>query len=370
MKIQAFYDYSENPLVLTADAAEQDELKLIVYPYRLELYVNDVLTDEEWPCGKLQKICCEPEIFAAQLQIVQGNEKDGKETIPAVTGEFDGADGWMPGKGVFAGDCMPYTYGGRYHVLYLKDRHHHHSKWGKGAHQWAHISSADLKHWQIHPMAVEIDDPNEGSICTGSFMAHAGKQYLFYTVRTMDGSPAPIRRSVSEDGYHFEKDRDFSFTLSARYTGASARDPKVVQAADGSFHMFVTSTEVSSGCGVLVHLVSADLSHWKEEAEPIYRSPDSDEPECSDYIAYHGHYYLIFSHHGSGQYLYSGEPFSGWQVPKTPEIPCESVPKAAVFEDRILFAGFKRIEGYAGTLTFKTAYADADGELYYPGRGL
>ncbi len=100
---------------------------------------------------------------------------------------------FFAGDAMSVGDCMPYVHDGRYHVLYLKDRHHHASKWGRGGHQWAHI----------------------------------------YTVRIFDGSPAPLRRSVSGDGYHDVKDRDFSVCLSERYHAASARDPKVLLSHHG-----------------------------------------------------------------------------------------------------------------------------------------
>ena len=214
-------------------------------------------------------------------------------------------------------------------------------------------------------MAVSVDESWEGSICTGSWMEHEGKQYLFYTVRTCDGSPAPIRRSVSEDGYHYRKDREFCFTLSQKYTGESARDPKVVRAADGVFHMFLT-TSLTGGCGCLAHLVSRDLDTWEELPEPIYiAGPDDWEPECSDYFYQNGFYYLVFSLRGKGHYLYSREPFTGWLEPADPVIPCKTVPKAAIWNDRLIFAGFDVIEGYAGNLTFTEAISQPNGELAF-----
>ena len=65
-------------------------------------------------------------------------------------------------------------------------------------------------------MAVAITKPEEGSICTGSHMRVGDIHYLYYTVRMADGSPAPIRRSVSRDGFHFTKDEGFGFTLSEK----------------------------------------------------------------------------------------------------------------------------------------------------------
>ena len=352
------YDAVDEPLRLTADAKVGDDIILAFYPYRVELYRNGELCDEEWPFGSSR-------FAGAQTTVCNVSAEVCAMPMPPVSqGSFVGAEGWRPGGGVFVGDCMPFVYGDRYHVLYLKDRHHHRSKWGRGAHQWEHISTADLVHWEIHPMAVAIDDPMEGSICTGSHIYEGGRHYLYYTVRKSDWSPATIERSVSEDGLHYEKDRTFRFTLSEHYDQSSARDPKVIRGADGLAHMFVTTSETVSGNGALAHLVSEDGDHWREIGS-IYVSPDRDQPECSDYFEYRGKYYLIFSHHGRAQYRYSDRPFDGWIIPEQPEIPCSSVPKAGIFGDRIIFAGFRGIDGYAGVMTFMEADTDENGVMRF-----
>ena len=352
------YDAVDEPLRLTADAKVGDDIILAFYPYRVELYRNGELCDEEWPFGSSR-------FAGAQTTVCNVSADVCAMPMPPVSqGSFVGAEGWRPGGGVFVGDCMPFVYGDRYHVLYLKDRHHHRSKWGRGAHQWEHISTADLVHWEIHPMAVAIDDPKEGTICTGSHIYESGRQYLYYTVRKSDWSPATIERSVSEDGLHYEKDRTFRFTLSEHYDQSSARDPKVIRGADGLAHMFVTTSETASGNGALAHLVSEDGDHWREIGS-IYVSPDRDQPECSDYFEYRGKYYLIFSHHGRAQYRYSDRPFDGWIIPEQPEIPCSSVPKAGIFGDRIIFAGFRGIDGYAGVMTFMEADTDENGVMRF-----
>ncbi|MDY2742619.1 MAG: hypothetical protein SOV18_01970, partial [Eubacteriales bacterium] len=43
-----YTDFKAEPLVLRAAASDGDMLTLALYPYRLELYINDVLCDEEW----------------------------------------------------------------------------------------------------------------------------------------------------------------------------------------------------------------------------------------------------------------------------------------------------------------------------------
>lgn len=357
------YDFKDKPLVLEGAARAGDPVRIRILPQRIELIVQERIVDEEWPCGRhaLAQAECTAAAGCDMQPFAPAEEEEG----PCVLGTIAQAEGWQPEENVFVGDCMPYADGERYHVLYLKDRHHHCSKWGLGAHQWEHISTEDFQEWQIHPMAVSIDAPEEASICTGSWIKYDGKHYLYYTIRTCDGSPASICRSVSEDGYHFRKDHNFAVLLSQRYTGASARDPKIILGDEGVYHMLLTTSLRAEGRGCLAHLVSRDMDTWQEKEEPLYVSPTQDEPECCDYFYKDGWYYLIFSLRSHGQYLYSRKPFSQWQEPADPLIPCKSVPKAAIWRNRIIFTGFDGHGHYAGTMTFTEAAVADSGELRF-----
>ena len=357
------YDYDRRPLEVNAEVNAGDRIDLVLLPHRIGLYVNEILSDEEWPAGN--RLFTYGDAIEAFSKVEVTPYTEPSEASPAVLSCFENAEGWYPGNGVFVGDCMPYEKDGRYHVLYLKDRHHHKSKWGLGAHQWEHISTDDFSSWQIHPTAVPITDPSEGSICTGSWIRYGSKEYLYYTVRRGKGLPAPIRRSVSLDGYHFEKDPVFGFTISDRYYASSARDPKIVLDGDGFYHMFLTTRLVDENRGCLAHFVSRDMDLWEDVGEPIYVAPDAAEPECPDYFTYRGKYYLIFSLHGKAHYMVSERPFSGFREPENAIIPCESVPKAAIFDGRLIFTGFRRMNGYAGAMTFRTATAAEDGTLIF-----
>jgi len=356
-------DFSCEPLTLESNANPGDTAEIIFMPHRIELWVNGKLTDEEWPAGKL--LYTQGDCSKTNIKITETPFNPITEELPTVISGFENAEGWLPGGGVFVGDCMPYTDDNRYHVLYLKDRHHHNSKWGLGAHQWEHISTPDFKHWDIHPMAVSIDDPAQGSICTGSHIRKGNMHYLYYTVRMSDKSAAPICRSVSHDGYHFEKDKGFAFSLSSKYDGVNARDPKLFCDNEGVYHMLLTTRLTEENRGCLAHLVSCDMDNWTELENPIYISHDDTEPECPDYIEYGGYYYLIYSLHGKAYYMYSKNPFDGWITPDEPLVPCSSVPKGAIWNEKIVFTGFKRIDGYAGSLTFKTASNSENGELVF-----
>ncbi|MBR2296789.1 MAG: hypothetical protein IKA43_05210, partial [Clostridia bacterium] len=210
LNVSIWYDYEQRPLILTSCIGEGDMVELILLDYRIELYINGKLMDEDWPAGN--RLFCLSDELDLDIQVTEHHHTESE--LPSVISSFECAEGWYPGDGVFVGDCMPYRRNDEYHVLYLKDRHHHKSKWGMGAHQWEHISTKDFKTWQIHPMAVPITDKEEGSICTGSWIKNGDTEYLYYTIRRGNGQSALISRSVSSDGYHFIKDKSFCFVIS------------------------------------------------------------------------------------------------------------------------------------------------------------
>ena len=363
LNVSVQYDYDRKPLSLNGEIKIGDRVEIILLKYRIELYINGNQKDEEWPAG--DRLFAIDDVFMPDMNVEVSEYLEKSDDLPAVIASFENAEGWYPGDGVFVGDCMPYRKDDEYHVLYLKDRHHHKSKWGLGAHQWEHISTRDLKKWQMHPMAVPITDSTEGSICTGSWIKNDDKEYLYYTVRMGKGIPAPIRRSVSNDGYHFEKDMEFGFTVSDQYHKASARDPKVVKGEDGLFHMFLTTSLIEEGKGCLAHYVSRDMEKWEDFGDPIYIAPSTDQSECPDYFQYHGKYYLISSLKGRAHYMVSDKPFENFVMPDEPIIPCSSVPKCAEWNGKLIFTGFKGIGGYGGAMTFKAATSKENGELVF-----
>ena len=362
VSVAVFYDYKDKPLELVSEVKLNDEIDIILLDYRIELYVNGKIADEEWPYGNR---LFDDEKIASSVDISVSNYVPKVTKTPNIISTFENAEGWRAGNGVFVGDCMPYRKNDEYHVLYLKDRHHHKSKWGMGAHQWEHISTKDFKVWNVHPMAVEITDKEEASICTGSWICDGNREYLYYTIRRPMGKPALVARSVSEDGYHFEKDKNFGFVISDKYEGAITRDPKVFRGEDGLFHMILTTKLVCEDKGCLAHYVSTNMEKWEDFGEPIYIVPNSDHPECPDYFKYNGKFYLVFSIRGRARYLVSDKPFEDFVSVTDELIPCAGVPKCAEWNGRLIFTGFKPIDGYAGTMTFKGATAKPNGKLIF-----
>jgi hypothetical protein len=133
--------------------------------------------------------------------------------------------------------------------------------------------------------------------------------------------------------------------------------------------MFLTTSLSKEAKGCLAHYVSMDMESWEEIENPIYISPDKNQPECPDYFFYKGKYYLIFSLRGKAHYMLSDQPFDGFIMPTDPIIPCSSVPKGAEWEGKLIFTGFRGMGGYGGAMTFKTATAKENGELVFEDLG-
>ncbi len=75
---------------------------------------------------------------------------------------------WLPpGHNNWVGDVATLSYQGRYHVFYLRDRRHHQSKFGCGAHYFEHLSTKDFKTWTEHEAATPLEEQWE---CIGTGM--------------------------------------------------------------------------------------------------------------------------------------------------------------------------------------------------------
>ena len=58
-------------------------------------------------------------------------------------------------------------------------------------------------------------------------------------------------------------------------------------------------------------------------------------------------------------------PFDGFVSVTDELIPCAGVPKCAEWNGELVFTGFKTINGYAGTMTFKSATSEENGKLIF-----
>ncbi len=261
------------------------------------------------------------------------------------------------------------------HVFYLLDRRHHQSKWGLGAHQWAHVSTTDLIHWKTHPMALTIEHEWEASICTGSVFFDEGKYYAFYATRMPDRSEH-LGMAISNDGVRFDKLLPSTFDEpKAPYRHGPNRDPFVF-GGKNDFHMTVTASlaapEKPELAGALEHLTSPDLKTWKVEPSPFLVTGYAADPECSDLFFWHGWYYLLFSEGGQAHYRMSRSRSGPWTKPAVDVfdgIEARVMKTAAFTGDRRTGVAFVPDGDFGGNLVFREIRQVPDGTLYttFPG---
>lgn len=246
---------------------------------------------------------------------------------------------WKPQGAFFVGDCIPFWHDGVYHLFYLLDENHHQGLGGMGGHQWAHVSTRDLRRWEHHPLALPLDLPFERSVCTGTPFAHAGRLYIYYATRLPDWRQV-LSRAVSDDGIHFTKLEPNPFAAPPdRYDPLHFRDPVVFEDEGGDgYHMIVTAMlqnpPLKGRGGCLAHLTSPDLQAWRMQ-EPLLIPGYDDAPECPDYFCWNGWHYLLFSNHLTTRYRMSRNPLGPWLRPPVDilDSPLARVMKTAAFGD-------------------------------------
>ncbi len=286
---------------------------------------------------------------------------------------------YRPAGQFFVGDCMPFFQDGVFHLYYLLDENHHQGKKGLGGHQWAHATTTDLRHWTHHPLAVAITDENEASICTGSVFHHDGVFRGYYATRRMDGTEH-LSLATSTDGIHFEKTLPNPFASPGEgYAPRAFRDPCVFRDdGTGLFHLLVSAS--LTGCpvpdrgGCLAQFTSRDLKDW-ERVEPFLVPGYRGVPECPDYFAWNGWFYLLFSIDGIAHYRMSREALGPWLRPEVDTLdgPMARVMKTAAFTGgrRLGVAFLPTLEGgkdhggwqYAGNAVFREIVQHPDGSL-------
>ncbi|WP_165232699.1 LamG-like jellyroll fold domain-containing protein [Aquisphaera insulae] len=284
----------------------------------LELFVDGVLVDEEWPHGSLRDLKGPLLVGAAKKggTLVSGFQgqvdhvalwdraltdaevtalSGGAAAVAARDREILGPEQetvqyWRPrGYNAYVGDCMPFFHDGTFHFYYLFDRRHHNSKWMMGAHQFGHASTRDLVHWDLHPLALPITEQVEPSLGTGLCVFHDGTYHMYYIPHYRRGyfrdSPFQgddVRVATSKDGIHFAKRPGPAVPF--EYPTGGDVNPNVFPASDPSRYFLTVGGKF---------FASSNLLDWKPTAELTTREiPDW---SCATEFEWNGwHYYTAW----------------------------------------------------------------------------
>ena len=228
--------------------------------------------------------------------------------------------GWMNDPNGFS------RYGGKYHMFY--QYHPYDSHWGPM--HWGHAVSADLLHWDYLPAALAPDtDYDCGGVFSGSAIELPdGRQMLMYTGvagsqrELEDGTAIQTQCLALGDGLDYEKwplnpvlrPED----LPAGSSPYDFRDPRLWQAADGSYRMAAASDLPGEGGRILLFR-SEDALRWRyagvlaENRGRIGRMW-----ECPDFFPLDGRHVLLASaqdmlpkgfeyHNGNGTFYMLGD---------------------------------------------------------------
>jgi hypothetical protein len=174
------------PVALLKTPGGQHEIVLSFSGPRWTMYVDGELLDNDFPFGYPQWGATNTWKLNAGQAINAAIYFPGirPEPKPAQAARTSPVQYWTPpGHNSWVGDVATFFHKGRYHVFYLYDRRHHQSKFGKGAHYFEHLSTADFKTWTEHEAATPLDEQWE-CIGTGTPFVFQGKFCISYGLHT------------------------------------------------------------------------------------------------------------------------------------------------------------------------------------------
>ena len=249
------------PIALIGPTDWHDIVATLTGP-KLELWIDGVLVDEEYPIGATRQRTL-PLLIGAALE--NGKIKSGFEglidhvaiwnrplsedeivtlsggtncvrrrELAIVGDESPSMQYFRPrGHNRKAGDLIPYwdAQTETFRLFYLVLRRNMHSKWdgGHGGLEIWQASTNDLQSWTHHPVTVPITEQWEAWNGTGAVAFHNGRYNWFYPTPDYDGEHGGIQRAVSDDGVQFTKTEPHPFM--------EGGDCEIFQDDDGPFHM-------------------------------------------------------------------------------------------------------------------------------------
>ena len=357
----------------------------------LELFIDGVLVDEEFPIGTTRAATAPLLIGGAETAdgtragfhglidhvalwdralrdgeitaLSGGAEEVARRTTDILGPAGDRLQYWRPrGHNARAGDCMPFFHADTFHLYYLVVRRNHHGKWqsGHGGLQIWHASSRDLRHWQHHPVALPVSAQWQSWWGTGSFAVHDGTWHTYQKGPSMlpEIPCSGVQFATSSDGIHF--------TAQPPHPALPGYDCDIfTDPATGTHHLL--TTEGPDGDDVaIVRWTSRDLRNWQRQAEPVLvtRRERFNIDICPHLFEWNGWYYLFGGFDERAGVWRSRQPFGPWQQHRPLRLDLPTVPKTAPFPpDRRIYAGFLGDRGWGGNVVFRELIQHGDGSL-------
>jgi len=236
---------------------------------KLQLWVDGVLLDEEYPIGTTRPATA-PRFFGAaqladgkllsgfrgqmdhaalwhralsdaEIATLSGGAKLAQQRKRAILGDESASMQYFRARGhnSKAGDCIPYwdDRTGTFRLFYLILRRNMHSKWdgGHGGLEIWQASTKNLKTWTHHPVTIPITEQWEAWNGTGAVVFHNGQYNWFYPTPDYYSDHGGVQRAVSKDGV--------TFTKTAPHPFMPGGDVEIFQTEDGLFHLIKVGPE-------------------------------------------------------------------------------------------------------------------------------
>lgn len=359
----------------------------------LQLWIDGVLVDEEWPQGPTRNLVLP---LALETASTRGAPTAGAPRAidsvrllrrgldPAEVRDLTGEEVarrrereinphhrgtrqyWRPADyNAYVGDCMPFFHDGVLHLYYLYDRRHHQGKWGAGGHQFAHISTRDLIGWEDHPLALTLERADEGSLGTGNCIFHDGVFHMYWIEHARR---IPFREArfhadnifvaCGNDAMRFERRQEpwlrLDYGRSGDVNSFVFRDP-----GNGKFYHVIGGAGVHDGTITQPVHESFDLQTWTPSDDLSSLGPLS---VCPSYMEWRGYHYLFSVCH----YYVSDHPPCANRLRLGTNVVERGLiaPMIVRFsDDRALLVGAKGEGGYAGRLVIRELVQLDGGEL-------
>ena len=369
------------PLAMLDNPKGEHKIVLNFSGVQWTMYVDGELFDNDFPLGyPIWKESSSWNIDAKHISKAEIFFPAGKpERIvpdkPDVTPEIQG---WTPkGHNAWVGDVATFYKDGRYHVFYLFDRRTHESKFGRGAHYFEHISTADFKTWTEHEAATPIEEQWE-TFGTGTPFMYDGKLCISYGLHTTRIYPAEQTTLPAQWDYYRANGRTGSFHVDTtagfpagstysisedgitnfRKTGIMfhpCENPSVYTDPDGNLRML-------ANYGAKGTWGSKDIDGGWSCIDSVF-PPGGD---CTFFFRWGDYDYVIGGFSGLWSKSAKGEVtdyesvvkqgldfYNGMSVPAVTEIG----------NNRFLIAGWIRLQGWGGTLNIHELIQLQDGRI-------
>ena len=288
-------------LVLYAPAAAHREVILTASYARLGLYVDGVLTDEDFFFTPLDYKGAELSA-GSFMHFEAGYEYHSMPESAIVENVAPTFDGFRPkGRGMALRHPIPALIRDRLHVFYLDERRGGAVKRGMGANRLCALFTEDGERICSAPIALPIDSIEEKRMVDASPLTVEGRTYLYYLVDYRAGRA--LSCAVSEDG--------FSFLKTGLDVDIPHADPTGMESVC-AFYLDGAPTLLYTEGGRAYLAESLDLLHFKEP-QPI---PLADGiTSLSALPLPEG---ILFVGEREGATVYTNDPSGVWQTLPVP----------------------------------------------------